>query len=99
MQSNIEWTTTNHGARAIIFKRQKYRQRCTNKDGSEVWVCCNKTCGIAIVLNNGIIKRYPKEYSHAKIEGVPEIKKMLQEVYEETKKTLLIPVTKFTNNI
>ncbi len=46
MNHNIEWTTTNCGAPAIIFQQQKYRQRCISKDETQLLVCCNKCCGV-----------------------------------------------------
>ncbi len=64
MQSIIEDTTMNRAAPAIIFKNQKYQKRCSNKDGSESWVCCNKTCRISLLLDKGLIRRYPEERSH-----------------------------------
>ncbi|CAF3355050.1 unnamed protein product [Rotaria sp. Silwood1] len=93
MESNIEWTHTNRGARAFIYKNQKYRKRCSNKDGSEIWVCCKKSCGASTVLLNGIIKRYPQEHPHDELQHSSEVRNLLQNICTETKKDLLTPVT------
>jgi hypothetical protein len=68
MNHNIEWTTTNRGAPAIIFQQQKDRQGCINKDGTQLWVYCNKCCGVSMVLNENTIIRYPVKHNHAEIE-------------------------------
>ena len=71
---SIEWTQTIRGAKAFIYKNQKYRKRCSNKDGSEIWICCNKFCGYQlfylIILSNDIHKNiYMKNYNiHLKSE-------------------------------
>ena len=93
MQSQIEWTQTNRGASAFIYENQKYRKRCSNSDGSEIWVCCNKTCGISMVLLNGNIKRYPKEHLYNELPHSNEIRTVLQNIYTETQTDLLKPVT------
>ncbi len=56
MQSIIEHTTTNRGAPAIIFDNQKYRKRSSNKDTSEIWICCNKPYEISSLLHNDTVK-------------------------------------------
>jgi hypothetical protein len=93
MSSDIEWTTTNRGKPEIIHNNQRYRKRCTNKDGSEMWVCCNKACGISIVLNQGVIKKYPIDHAHAGVKHSIEVRKVIEKVYDETKKDLLKPIT------
>ncbi|CAF3276334.1 unnamed protein product [Rotaria sp. Silwood2] len=93
MESNIEWTQTTRGAKAFIYKNQKYRKRCSNKDGSEIWICCNKSCGVSMVLFDNIIKRYPQEHLHEELQHTPEIRTLLENIYKETKADLLKPVT------
>ncbi|CAF1182593.1 unnamed protein product [Rotaria sordida] len=93
MQSTIEWTKTNRGATAFIYQNQKYRKRCTNKDGSEIWICCNKSCGVSMVLFNGVIKRYPQQHSHNELQHTPDVRAVLEKIYTETTTDLLKPVT------
>ena len=93
MESNIEWTQTIRGAKAFIYKNQKYRKRCSNKDGSEIWICCNKSCGVSMVLLDNIIKRSPQEHLHEELQHTHEIRVLLEDMYKETKSDLLKPVT------
>ncbi len=93
MDHNIEGTTTNRGAPAIIFQQQKYRQRRINKDRTQLWVCRNKSCGVSIVLNENTIIRYLVKHNHLEIEEAPEVRKLIKQVYQETKNDLLKPIT------
>ncbi|CAF2761124.1 unnamed protein product [Rotaria sp. Silwood2] len=90
---SIEWTETTRGAKAFIYKNQKYRKRCSNKDGSEIWICCNKSCGVSMVLLGNIIKRYPQEHLHEELQHTSEIRTLLENIYKETTADLLKPVT------
>jgi SH3-like domain-containing protein len=93
MNHNIEWTTTNRGAPTIIFQQQKYRQRCVNKDGTQLWMFCNKFCGVSMLLNEKTIVCYPVKHNHVEIERTPEVRKLIQQIYQQTKDDLLRPIT------
>ncbi|CAF0974211.1 unnamed protein product [Rotaria magnacalcarata] len=101
MDSDIEWTKTNRGTQAFIYKKQKYRKRCSNKDGSEISVCCNKSCGISIVLQNGIIKRYPQKHLHDELQHTPEIRNLLQNISTAYRRrsSVLPPIPKTLEDI
>ena len=90
---SIEWTQTIRGAKAFIYKNQKYRKRCSNKDGSEIWICCNKFCVVSIVLLDNTIKRYPQEHLHEELQHTSEIRTLVENIYKETTDDLLKPVT------
>jgi hypothetical protein len=62
-------------------------------DGTQLWVCCNKCCGVSMVLNENTIIRFPVKHNHAEIEETPEVRKLIQKVCQETKIDLLKPVT------
>jgi hypothetical protein len=93
MNHNIEWITTNRGAPVIIFQQQKYLQLCVNKDATQLWVCCNECCGVSMLSNENTIVRYPVKHNHVEIKGAPEVRKLIQQVYHQTKDDLLKPVT------
>jgi hypothetical protein len=47
-----------------------------------------------MVLNENTIIRYPVKHNHAVIEETLEVRKLIQQVYQETKNDLLKPVTR-----
>ena len=90
---SIEWTQTTRGAKVFIYKNQKCRKRYSNKDGSEIWIYCNKSCGVSMVLLGNIIKRYPQEHLHEELQHTFEIRTLLENIYKETTLDLLKSVT------
>ena len=93
MESRVEWTQTNRGTKALMYKNQKYRIRCSNKNGSEIWVCCNKSCDVSIVVHDNVIKRYPRQHLPNELHHTSQIRDLLEQIYKETKDDLLEPVT------
>ena len=66
------------GAKAFIYKNQKYRKRYSDKDGSEIWICCNKSCGVSMALFGNIIKRYPQDHLQEELQHISEIRTLLE---------------------
>jgi hypothetical protein len=46
-----------------------------------------------MLINENTIVRYPVKHNHVEIEGSPEVRNLIQQVYQQTKDDLLKPVT------